>query len=397
MYLFQFLADPLGPAPVVFEIVSLNTALSSSARAMYQDVSYLPGKWDAMGSDQALFESGELTASGMAMCRQGNRLREPAHRAMARLLGRRGWIIAYRFENCACPSCIGSCTCGYSIRTQAKVTWYATTGRLVKVDNATTVGDGAEFGFAPAMPQINFVIDRPWEYIEGRNWQFGDLKITVNPNLAQLGVSSIGDLIAERHKPCSIGHRGVNHGCWWRLPHAQLERYPFVDENCVGNWSTGGWLMAFLADKVMNHDGTVRYEKAVEPTSVFVPGDWPPDCRIAITNFAYLQATFKHGGVQHASLTLNQKVTSPQYLYIDTVTGETSVRYCPVSTNPCIDLSELATFVPEAGLASPALVEFSTGNSLALLKPGWNQIEFSGFHVPNSQFTWAYDLSPRWS
>ena len=396
MYLFQFLADPLGPSPVVFEVTSLNTSLSSSARALYQDVSYLPGKWDAMGSDQALFEAGEMTASGMAMCRQG-RLREPAHRAMGRLLGRRGWIIAYRYENCACPSCTGSCTCGYGIRTRAPVTWYATTGRLIKADAATTLGDGAEYGFAPLTPQLSFMIDHPWEYINGRHWEFGDLKITVNPNLSQLGISGIGDLITERHQPCSIGAQGVSHGCWWRLPHAQLERYPFIEENCVGNWSSGGWQAAYLADRVLNHDGTVRYEKAVEPTSVFVPGDWPPDARIAITNFAYLEAKFKHGGVQHASLVLKHKVSNPQYLYIDTLTGETSVRYCPLSTSPCIDLRELATFVPEAGMASPALVEFAIGNSLSLLKPGWNQIEFTGFHLSNNPFAWSYDLVPRWS
>lgn len=396
MYIFQFLADPTGPSPVVFEVSSLNTTLATTARAAYQDVAYLAGKWDAMGNDQLLFDVGEVTVNGIAMCRQGKQ-RESVTRAMNRLLGQRGWIIGYRYEQCSCPTCVGSCACGYGRRTRAIATWYATTGRLIKVDEATTLGDGAEYGNAPPSPQLSFVIDRPWEYISGRHWRFGDLAITVNPNRAQIGVSSVDELIHERHQPCSIGPHGVSHGCFWRLPYAKVERYPFVEENCVGRWSSGGWLAAYLADVVYNRDGSVRYSKQVEPVTVFVPGDWAPPTRLALTNFRYLDVSFKHNGVVHASIHCDTKVVSPQFLYIDTLTGETSVRYCPLSDNPCHDLSELATFVPEAGDAIPTAVEFFVGNSLALFKPGWNQVEFTGLRVANDLFAFSYDISPRWS
>jgi hypothetical protein len=201
-----------------------------------------------------------------------------------------------------------------------------------------------------------FAVERPWERITPDRWVYGDLKHpNLNTSILHLGVDNENEaeIFNYRHWPSRLAKPPL-HGYWWRRPLEWMEDFPWLFENCVGHWSSGGWLNGRIGSLVYLPDGTIQLQDDPGAQYIYNPGDWPALCRLAFANFSWILVRVLHNGVMQAEIEMHQPVSSPQYLYIDTSTGEVSVRYCPVSPSPCVDLSELARFVPEASGATPA-------------------------------------------
>lgn len=396
MYIFQFQADVIGPTPIVLDLAEAVTQHNSTARMMYEPISRMPGQWDHWGSRHANYDAGELSVSGQMYCRSGGH-REPLDRMARRLTGSKGWLIGYRFERCCCNECEGECVCGNGFRQNIPPTWYATSARLATVDIASSHSTSYLDGTIGAAPRLSFMVERPWERITPNRWAYGDLKTTnLNPSDAYLGTSGDEDEIFDyRHWPMRLG-RPPRHGYWWRRPLEWMENATWLYETCVGNWSAGGWETGRIGSLVYTPDGAVQLQQSPGVNYLYNPGDWPALCRLAFTNFSWLLVRILHNTVLQAEIEIHVPVSSPQYLYVDTDSGELSVRYCPVSPSPCIDLSELATFVPESSQAIPAAVTIR-GTLAACIQPGITRMEVSGFRMPGMPFSWSYDIVPLFS
>jgi hypothetical protein len=325
-----------------------------------------------------------------------------------RLVGQKGWLISYRFERCCCDICGNECTCGNGFSRKYPPTWYATKARLL----SATFPDNARqpfvygIGDAPA-PAIQFMQETPWQRITPDKWVYGDRRITNLIARSYKNVYTIDDLVTERHWPTCVGSTAPAHGYWWYKPLQWLEDAPWLYETCVGHWTSGGWQLGFMGTIVYNGtwsaqsgvaglSSTMRVYKPPGVLSIYNPGDWPAICRLGFTNFTWLLLRFRWQGQLIMEMLVDRPVTSPQYLYVDTSNGEVSARYCPVSDDPCMDLSQLATFVPEASTATPASVTIN-GNLIGCIRPGLTQIEVAGFRMPGLRFHWAYDMTPIYS
>lgn len=397
MYIFQFLADILGPSPIVLDMAEAITEYNSTARMFYEPVGRMPGQWDHWGERHAPFELSELSVTGQAYCRTGGH-REPVERMARRLTGAKGWLVGYRFERCCCPECEGECTCGNGFTKAYTPVWYATVARLSQVQ----MPDNAYFsyldGSGEIAPRLVFMVERPWERITPDRWSFGDLKHpNLNTSVLHLGVDSENEaeIFDYRHWPMRLG-QPPKHGYWWRRPLEWMEDFPWIFETCVGNWSAGGWLRGYIGSLVYTSDSNIQLQHDPGVNYLYNPGDWPAICRLAFTNFSWLLVRILHNGVMQAEIEIREPVSSPQYLYIDTANGELSVRYCPVSADPCVDLSDLASFVPEASGVTPAAV-IVRGNLIECIRPGLTRMEVSGFRMPSLPFSWSYDLTPLYS
>jgi hypothetical protein len=356
----------------------------------------MPGQWDRWGNRHANYDVNDLSVTGQMYCRSGGH-REPLDRMARRLTGSKGWLIGYRFERCCCPTCNGECMCGNGFKRGYPPTWYATTARLAAVEAAGPHSASYLDNTVGAMPRLSFMVERPWERITPNRWVYGDLKTqNLNPDSAYLGTSGDEDeIFLYRHWPMRLGQPPL-HGYWWRRPLEWMENATWLYETCVGNWSAGGWERGRIGSVVYTPDGEVQLQKSPGVSYLYNPGDWPALCRFGFTNFTWLLVRILHNTVVEAEIEVHAPVSSPQYLYVDTDSGELSVRYCPVSPSPCVDLSELATFVPEASQAIPAAV-ITRGALAACIQPGITKLEISGFRTPGMPFSWSYDLVPLFS
>lgn len=398
MYIYQFGASVLGHPPVLFDMAQLESSVGMTARAAYRTVGRMPGQWNAFGWDQAPWEQSQATLTGSISC-HANRRRESGVRMAKRMVGRREWLIGYRFETCGCRICENSegCVCGWAAEQSYPPTWYATTATLGDVSSPMQRDGLGEFGGEPFSPQLAFIIDRPWERITPDKWMFGDLQIpNANPDAWKMNVNGPWDLINARHWPMRSLSRPSPFAAWWRVPWDKLSPPSWVWETCVANWSSGGWQIGRVGDRVANYDGSWRVDK--DPGLLYVAnaGDWPALCRLAFTNFGWLHLIIKHEGNITCEIEVQQPVTNPQYLYVDTMSGEISTRYCPVDSDPCVALTTLATYVPEASQAQP-IAAILRQNLIGCIRPGINRIEVRGFHRPGATFHWAYDLTPLFS
>jgi hypothetical protein len=398
MYIFQFQADILKQVPIVLDMAEAITEHVSTARLMYEPVGRMPGQWDHWGDRHAIYDLSELSVSGQMYCRSGGQ-REPIERAARRLTGSKGWLIGYRFERCCCNQCPGGvCTCGNGFNHNYPPSWYATTARLARVNIGDKASGSYLDGIPGAEPQMVFTVERPWERITPDRWVYGDLKHpNLNTSVLHLGVDNENEaeIFDYRHWPMRLAVPPA-HGHWWRRPLEWMEDFPWLYETCVGHWTAGGWMNAHIGSLVYRPDGTIQLQDDPGVQYIFNPGDWPALCRLAFSNFSWLLVRVLHNGVMQAEIELHQPVSSPQYLYIDTSTGEVSVRYCPVSSSPCVDLSELARFVPEASGATPAGVVLR-GNLIGCIQPGLTRLEIIGFRMPAMPFAWSNDLTPLYS
>lgn len=376
---------------MLFDMAEIVSEGSRTARPMTQPIGSLPGHWDHNGDRQAPFEQSMLNVSGQVYCRTGGR-REPGERAAVRLTGRKGWLVAFRFERCCCPTCgAGECICGSAFRRAEPPIWYAAPARLLQVDiagNAWARQDGDQ----PIAPRLSFALERPWERITPDRWIYGDLLI---PNVVPPSIPAEADLYVERHWPMSV-QQAPPHGLWWYRPLKWLEDYPWLYETCVEHWSCGGWERGHIGDVTYNADLSVRMEQPQGYSYIFNPGDWPAMARLAFTNFTRLLVEVYSGGVKEAEIEMRDPISSPQYLYVNTANGELSIRYCPVSDDPCVDLSMLARVVPEASEAMPAPV-LVRGELASCIAPGLIELRISGFHMPGMPFYWAHDIRPLYS
>lgn len=396
MYIFQFQADVTGPNPVVLDLAEAVSEYGASARMMYEQIGMAPGQWDRWGTRHANYELSAVSVTGTMYCRSGG-TREPAERMARRLIGSKGWLIGYRFDRCGCLNCQGECVCGSSLRRGHPPTWYATTARLAGVEGSATHGMDYLERVAGASPRLSFTVERPWERITPDLWTYGDLRLTnPNPHIPHLGSGQNEDaLITPRHWPMRLTPPPI-HGYWWRRPLAWMENKPWIYETCVGHWSAGGWLNGRIGTLIYRPDGSIQRRENPGVHHIVNPGDWPSSCRLAFSNFSRIQVRIYNQGNFQAEVELRTPVSSPQYLYIDTDSGECSIRYCPVSDNPCVDLSELATFVPEVETPLPAAAVVR-GVLPASIQPGINRLEVLGFRMPGLPFVWSYDQVPLYS
>lgn len=395
MYIFQFQADVLGPTPAVFDLAQAVTEHTSTARMLYEPVGRMPGQWDHWGTRHASFDTSELSVTGQMYCRVGGN-REPLQRMARRLTGSKGWLIGYRFERCGCATCGSECMCGNAMTRGYPPTWYATRARLTTV-SASDGHSGSYLDGVPGVaPRMGFFVERPWERITPNRWTYGDLRSSnLNSADAYLGVAQEEDLFYYRHWPMRLV-KPPTHGCWWRRPLEWMEHAPWLYETCVGNWTAGGWETGYIGTLVYTPDGEVQMQNSPGVSYLYNPGDWPALCRLAFSNFSWLWVRFLHNSVVQAEIEIHQPISSPQYLYVDTDSGELSVRYCPVSPDPCLDLSQLATFVPEAAQAIPAAVTVR-GTLTGCIQPGMTRLEIAGFRMPGLPFSWSHDLIPLYS
>lgn len=397
MYIFQFQADILSShPPIVLDMAEAVTESQVSIRSGYQSIGRMPGQWDRFGFEHAPFDISELTVTGQMYCRTGG-TREPLPRMAKRLTGSKGWLIGYRFERCCCDTCQAECICGNGFSRGYPPTWYATIARLTSSSGGMSHRGQYLDGIEGDMPRLSFTVERPWERITPDRWSFGDLKTAnLNPRIPYLGTSgSENDIFVYRHWPMRLV-QPPRHGYWWRRPLEWMEHAPWLYETCVGHWSAGGWETGRIGTLIYTPSGKVQLQKGAGVSYLYNPGDHPALCRLAFSNFSWLLVRILHQTAMQAEIELHVPVSSPQYLYIDTDNGEVSIRYCPVSPSPCIDLSELATFVPEASSAIPAPV-VTRGNLAGCIKPGLTQIEFQGFRMPGLPFSWSHDMIPLYN
>lgn len=404
MNAFQFLANVDGPAPVVFDLAEIISEEARLARPRYEPMANLPGQWDHMGTSQLVYDISTINVSGQVYCRVGGR-REPGERAAKRLLGQKGWLVAYRFDRCCCDTCGSECVCGSAASRNVPPSWYATVARLVQVDVASNAWANQNDGDQPVAPRLQFMMEQPWERITPDLWTYGDLLNTNQWQRSAFGASGAilhepeavneDDILIARHWPMRVAQAPA-HGHWWRRPLEKLEDYPWLYETCVSHWSSGGWDRARIGDLTYTPDLDVRLERQAGYSFLHNPGDWPAPTRLAFTNFSRLLVQFRSNGVVEAEVELREAVFNPQYLYVDTATGEMSYRYCPVSDDPCIDLSILSRFTPEASGSAPAPA-IVRGELATCIRPGITELIVSGLHAPALPFYWAHDIRPIFS
>jgi len=399
LYIFQFQADILDAhPPIVLDMAEAITEYSSTARPAYETVGKMPGQWDHWGTRHAAFDATELSVTGQMYCRTTGGHREPLERMARRQTGAKGWLIAYRFERCCCEVCGTECICGNGFTRGYPPTWYAAPARLMAAEIADTRGRSYLDNVEGASPRLIFMVERPWEKITPDLWVYGDLKHpNLNTSQLHLGVDNQNEaeIFNYRHWPMRLT-KAPSHGFWWRRPLEWMEDFPWLYETCVGHWSAGGWQRGYIGTLIYTPSGAIQKQNDPGVNYLYNPGDWPALCRLAFANFTWLRVRLLHKGVQQVEIEITEPTSSPQYLYVDTSNGELSVRYCPVSDDPCVDLSEYARFVPEASGVTPASVKVF-GNLIGCIQPGLTRMEISGFRMPGLPFSWSYDLTPLYS
>jgi hypothetical protein len=90
-------------------------------------------------------------------------------------------------------------------------------------------------------------------------------------------------------------------------------------------------------------------------------------------------------------------VSEPQYALVDPRFGA-EVRYCPVSDDTCMNITQLDLdmYGEIAENGAPLAIDSKTCAQAGRLYPGRNVVTFSGFRMPGGLFQVSYDIVPQY-
>jgi len=327
---------------------------------------------DVWGEGRAPAAVAPTRVSGQVFC--GNkRTQDEWERELRKFVGVKDWLLGYRGLSCKCGLCVPPIRCCNVCGTDTSVAWFARRARYQgatwSTDKRTRTG-----GEADQQVEMTFAGDTHWLRVLPSKWSWGipTKDLTVNPE-----DPCDPPLVTSVAWPCRLPLCGLEppYRFYYNLPDSWLDTY------CVGNWTAGGWKRAHIG-------GTYTF---------FVEGDTNPLMRWAFTNFTNLTVTICSQAGDECSFTISSdSVSAPQYALVDPRFGA-EVRYCPVSDDTCMDITQadLDMYGAIASEGAPLAIDSRTCDLPGQLFPGRNLVTFSGFRMPGGLFHISYDIVPQ--